>query len=275
VPKPELIGVSKGIEIKLRKLKEAIAKKESILVAYSGGVDSGLLAVIAHEVLKDRFRCAILDSPIIPRRTIREAQETTKKHGFSCEVVPFPVAQNDIFRRNASDRCYLCKELFSEVLKKRAQEYNLAYVADGVNLTDFEEHRPGIRASTEKGIIHPFVEVGITKANIRGIAHLLNLDFWNKPSSACLSSRIPYGEEITEDKLRVIEKAEEFLNSIGFSQVRVRVHGNIARIEVRKDEIRKILLVRENIIEHLRDCGFLYITLDLEGYRSGSMDEVL
>lgn len=267
--------MSKDLEVKLRRLTENIAKKGSLLVAFSGGVDSGLLAVIAHHVLKDQFRCVILDSPIIPRRTIREAQAITKKYGFSCSIVPFPVTQADSFKGNTSDRCYHCKKLFSDILKKQARQYNLAYVADGVNLTDFEEHRPGIRASTEEGIIHPFVDVGMTKANIRSIAHSLDLDFWNKPSSACLASRIPYGEEINEKKLRLIEEAEEFLISAGFSQVRVRLHGDVTRIEVNKDEMKKILSMRENIVKQLKERGCMYITLDLEGYRSGSMDEVL
>ncbi len=144
-----------------------------------------------------------------------------------------------------------------------------------INFSDKGEHRPGLIASTEEGILHPLLEAGITKADIREIAQILGLRFWNKPSAACLSSRIPYGDEITQNKLLMIEKAEAFLHAHGFSQCRVRMHGDIARIEVVKDNIQKLLVIQERLVKTLKPIGFTYVTLDLEGYRSGSMDEVL
>jgi uncharacterized protein len=160
-------------------------------------------------------------------------------------------------------------------LRRRAAELGLACIADGINVSDTGEHRPGLRASTEEGIVHPFIEAGITKQDIRDIARDLDLPVWQKPSAACLSSRIPYGDAITEGKLRRIEDAETYLASLGIGQVRVRLHGDLARIEVHKEDRDTILVQQSAIAKKLRSLGFAYVTLDIEGYRSGSMDEVL
>ncbi|MDO9326261.1 MAG: ATP-dependent sacrificial sulfur transferase LarE, partial [Methanoregula sp.] len=157
----------------------------------------------------------------------------------------------------------------------RKDALHFACIADGINVSDTGEHRPGLRASTEEGICHPFLEAGITKADIRGIAQARGLSFWNKPSAACLSSRIPYGDEITQEKLAMIERAEAFLHTSGFAQCRVRLHGDMARIEIVRDEIQKMLAMQDRLTKTFKTIGFSYVTLDLEGYRSGSMDEVL
>jgi len=179
------------------------------------------------------------------------------------------------FRKNPANRCYFCKRISATYLKQRAAGLGLACIADGMHVSDLGEHRPGLAASTEEGIIHPFIESGITKQDIRNIARDSGITVWQKPSAACLSSRIPYGEEITEEKLRKIEDAEEFLTLLGFGQLRVRLHGDIARIEVHKEDMGKILDIQDVLVQKFKSIGIPYITLDLEGYRSGSMDEIV
>jgi pyridinium-3,5-biscarboxylic acid mononucleotide sulfurtransferase len=260
---------------KLRELKGIIADKGSMLIAYSGGVDSTLLAAIAGTVIGEKSCCVLLDSPVVPRAAVTQAQELAQELRLAFEIITVPLLENDEFCRNPTQRCYHCKKISAGFLKRRANERGLAYIADGINISDMSEHRPGLAASTEEGIIHPFIEAGITKQDIREIARELGLPVWQKPSAACLSSRIPYGDEITPEKLRRIENAEDYLAGLSVGQLRVRLHGNVARIEVHKEDRGKILDQQSAIVGKLRSLGFSYVTLDLEGYRSGSMDEVL
>lgn len=260
---------------KTQALKEIIASKGSMLISFSGGVDSALLAVLAKEILAERTRCVLLDSPVVPRFAIAEARQIAEEFSLQLEIIPIRIMDDKRFVKNPAERCYWCKKKSAKVLKWRKEELHYACIADGINVSDKGEHRPGLLAGTEEGIIHPFLEAGITKADIREIAQSCGLQFWNKPSAACLSSRIPYGEEITPTKLAMIEDAETFLHTSGFSQCRVRMHGSIARIEVIKDDMQKLLSNREDLVKTLRTIGFTYISLDLTGYRSGSMDEVL
>ncbi len=260
---------------KTQALKEYIASKGSMLISYSGGVDSALLAVLATEILGSNARCILLDSPLVPRSAIAEARQIARDYHLTLEIIPVNVMDDELFVRNSAERCYWCKKRSAEILKQRKGALQFACIADGTNVSDTGEHRPGLRASTEDGICHPFIEAGITKADIRTIAHVSGLQFWDKPSAACLSSRIPYGDEITGEKLAMIEKAEDFLHTNGISQCRVRMHGGIARIEVQNDELSKLLVMQEKLTKTFKTLGFTYVALDLEGYRSGSMDEVL
>jgi len=256
-------------------VKKKIAERDSMLVAFSGGVDSGLLAYLAHEVLGDRSRCVLLDSPVVPRMAVFEAQEIADALGLSLEILPAPHMESAEFRNNPKNRCYYCKKISARILKKRAEDLGLAWVADGANVSDTGEHRPGIRAGDEQGVLHPFIEAGITKADIRTIAKRHRLPFWDKPSAACLSSRIPYGEEITEEKLAMTEAAEGYLRTLGIRQARVRHHGATARIEADGDGMAMVFARKDEVVPALRAIGFTYVTLDLAGYRSGSMDEAI
>jgi len=261
--------------MKRQALIDAIRRHGPMLVSFSGGVDSTLLAVLAKEALGERCRCVLLDSPVVPRTAMEQAKTLAADLGLVLEILPFPLMEHEAFCTNPEDRCYHCKKISAHYLRKKAAELGLACIADGVNISDTGEHRPGLRASTEEGIIHPFIETGCTKQDIRDIAREMGLPVWQKPSAACLASRIPYGDRITTEKLRIIEKAEEFLAARGFSQLRVRLHGTIARIEVHKEDMGRILEEKDPVVEYFRSLGIAYVTLDLAGYRSGSMDEVL
>ncbi len=258
---------------KLESLKQKIAAKRTLLIAFSGGVDSGLLTKVAYDLLGEKAFAVTLDSELLPRSELISAQKSASRIGIRHMVIPSPELLNEDFVKNPINRCYYCKKASAKTLKRIASANRIECIADGVNLSDYDEHRPGIKACDEEGIWHPFVDVGITKSEIRGISKDLGLSFWDKPSSACLSSRIPYGERISGEKLKMIEDAEEVLKSLGFSQIRVRKHGDIARIEVLPNEMRKLMQLKEKIINELKEMGFTYTTMDLEGYRSGSMDE--
>jgi uncharacterized protein len=260
---------------KKKALENIITGCGSMIVSFSGGVDSTLLAVLSHDVLGDRSRAVFLDNPLVPRIAVADAKRTAEDLGISFDIVEVPLMEQEKFRNNPPDRCYHCKKISAGFLKKKAEEYGFPCIADGINVSDMGEHRPGLTAATEEGIIHPFIMAGITKEEIRHIAQDYGLAVWNKPSAACLASRVPYGDEITLANLRMIEEAEAFLAGKGFVQLRVRLHGRLARIEIPPGDFEKLLAIREDILHHFMVIGISYATLDLSGYRSGSMDEVL
>jgi uncharacterized protein len=255
-------------------LKE-LAGLECLLISYSGGTDSTLLALLAQKVLQDKVKGILFDAPLVPRRAVDEAEEIARNFGLSCSIIPFPILENEEFKKNSPNRCYICKKQSAKILKGQAEKMGISKIADGINASDLDEYRPGLQASNEEGILHPFLSLGIQKKQIRQLAQDCGFDFWNKPSASCLASRIPYGKEITVEKLQIIENAENSLHDLGFSNLRVRLHCKIARIELIPEEFEKAVNMRDQILKVLQDCGFSYITLDLKEYRSGSMDEVL
>ncbi|MDH7594414.1 MAG: ATP-dependent sacrificial sulfur transferase LarE [Methanomicrobiales archaeon] len=263
------------LQRKKERLERYIASQGSMLVAFSGGVDSTLLAVCARKILGDRAVCVLLESALLSRRAIARASGIARELHLNFEILHVPVMEDAAFVRNQPDRCYRCRKISAVHLKERARELGLSSVADGVNFSDLGEYRPGIAAATEVGIIHPFVQAGMTKEDIRALAREIGLSVWNEPASPCLASRIPYGDALTEEGLRKVEDAEQILSDLGFVQFRVRQHGKLARIEVSDEELGRAIASRALLVERLKKLGFIYVTLDLGGYRSGSMDEAL
>ena len=259
----------------LKNIRSEIAKKGKIIVAYSGGVDSSLLAKIAHDVLGENALCVIIDSETLPRSELDYAVQLAQSLGLNYEVIRMHFLSAEEFVQNRTDRCYFCKKASFTALKILAAERGITCIADGMNCSDYDDYRPGIAACEEMGIWHPFVDAGISKEDIRELARRMKLSFWNKPPSACLSSRIPYGERITIKNLEMVELAEDFLKCLGFGQLRVRAHGNLARIELLGNDLEKAMLNRIEISKKFRSFGFSYVTLDMNGFRSGSMNEVL
>jgi uncharacterized protein len=264
-------------EEKLALLKDIIRRYGSLLVAFSGGCDSTLLLKVARDVLGEGAIAVTARSETYPSCEYEEAVELAREIGARHLTIDTSELSVEGFSSNAPDRCYFCKgELFQKLLEI-AGEHGIQYVADGASLDDASDHRPGMRAARELGIVSPLKEAGLTKDDIRELSRMLGLPTWDKPSFACLASRFPYGEEITAEKLTMVDRAESFLRSLGFRQVRVRHHDTMARIEVSEPDLDRFLerSVRERVASKLKEIGYTYISLDLQGYRSGSMNEVL
>ncbi len=260
---------------KIEELRRKIREKENLLVAFSGGIDSGFLLTVAHEVLAEKVLAVTIDSELFPGGELEHAKSFLNHAGITHRIVQLSWQRNEDFVINHYDRCYHCKKVFSRMLKEVAAKEGIRTIAEGVTVSDLDEYRPGIAASEEGGVWHPLAEVGIMKIEIRQMAMEIGLPFWNKPPNPCLATRIDYGERITREKLDMIDESENFLKDMGFRQVRVRFHhGGVARIEVEKQEIDLLfnMKTRDNISKRLKMLGFNYVTLDLEGYRRGSMD---
>ncbi len=263
--------------VKLSRLKGVVQEYGSLLVAFSGGCDSSLLLKVAHEVLGGRVVAVTARSETYPSHEYQDAVEFARSLGVRHITIDTSELGVEGFSSNPPNRCYFCKaELFGKLLEL-AKDNDAEYVADGASLDDVSDHRPGMRAAAELGVVSPLKEAGLTKDDIRQISHELGLPTWDKPSFACLASRFPYGEEITAEKLRMVGEAETYLRGLGFRQIRLRHHGNIARIEVPEEDIDRFLerSIRGNVVSKLRQLGYLYVSLDLRGYRSGSLNEVL
>ncbi len=265
---------------RLEALKELIASYGSVAVAYSGGVDSTFLAVVAHDVLGNNMLAVTSAGRVVPQRDIDRTRSFCAERGIAHEVVVFDELEVPGFKENPKDRCYHCKKaLFTQMLEA-AKRRGITRLVDGSNKDDEGDYRPGLRALGELQIGSPLREVGMTKAQIRELSHAMGLPTWDMPSAACLASRFAYGEVITELKLRRVEQAEDLLHSMGFVQLRVRCHGangELARIEVDANEIARLAepALRKEVVAKLTELGFKYVSLDLTGFRSGAMNEVL
>ena len=262
---------------KLNKLREIISELGSLAVAFSGGVDSSFLLAVAHEILRDRVIAVTGVDASVPEREVNEAKAFCIDRGIRhilCTVDPL---REEGYRNNSPDRCYFCKHGIFTEMKKIADEYGIEYMAEGSNMDDIGDYRPGLKAAAELSVKSPLREAGLYKKDIRLISKAMGLSTWSKPAYACLASRFVYGEEITEEKLHMIDRAEQFLIERGFFEERVRMHGNIARIEVPSADIPRLASdeVREAVHDEFKKLGFLFVTLDLKGYRTGSMNATL
>lgn len=259
-------------EEKEKKLAVLLEKCMPLAVAFSGGVDSTYLLHEAVKAGKEKVTALIMKTPSVPERELDEAVTFCKSRGISFFVLPANPFSAAGFRENGRDRCYICKHFLFSALLEKAKEEGIPFVADGTNADDTKEFRPGLKALKELDIRSPLAEAGLTKKEIRELSEKEGLPTWNKPSFSCLATRFPYGEELTVEKLKRTEAAENLLADLGFTQRRVRVHGNLARIEVLPAEIPLLLERRDMISSRLEELGFLYTTVDLKGFRSGSMD---
>lgn len=261
-------------EEKYQKLKEILKDLESVVVAYSGGVDSTFLLHVATEVLKGNVLGVTGDFSANPRREIKESIEISNSNNYNHEIVKLYPLENEKVKCNVPDRCYFCKnEIFSKLLEF-AEKKGFKYVVDGTNASDCEDDRPGMKALKELGIVSPLKMAGLTKDDIRFFSKVLNLPTWENPSSPCLMTRFPFNTEITHELLQKVESAEDFLKKIGFSDLRVRDYGSTARIEFLESEIEKATKenMRKKIVNTLKTLGYEFVTIDLQGLRTGSMN---
>ena len=256
---------------KLDRLREYLSNFDKLCVAYSGGVDSDLLMNVAYEVLKDNAIAVIGDGVMLSRKDFEDAENLARKTGIKYYVVKVDVFSVNEFKFNDKKRCYYCKKnIMGEIIKK-ANELGFYTVADGKNSDDGKVYRPGAEAARELGIVSPLYEAGMTKQDIRQAARELGLETWNKPSNSCLATRFPYDTELTAENFAKVEGAELLIAQKGIPSGRVRMHGDIARIEVPEDRFNELISDRK-LIEDIKNFGFRYVTLDLEGFRSGSRD---
>jgi uncharacterized protein len=266
-----------SIDAKKEKLIEYISSLGSLAVAFSGGVDSTFLLECAHEALGDNVLAVTAKSSTFPERELKEAVAFAKEHGIKHEIIVSEELDIERFRDNPPDRCYICKnELFTKIIAI-AKANGIKYVAEGSNCDDLGDYRPGLIAIKELGVLSPLRVAELNKDEIRQLSRLMGLGTWDKPSFACLSSRIPYGERIDREKLDMIGQAEQYLLDLGFRQLRVRHHGTIARIELSPNEMSRVFEegLSDKIDSKLKSLGFTYVALDLMGYRTGSMNDTL
>ncbi|MEH1891088.1 MAG: ATP-dependent sacrificial sulfur transferase LarE [Nostoc sp.] len=262
---------------KFEQLRALFIEMEQALIAYSGGVDSTLVAKIAYDALGDRALAVTAVSPSLLPEELEDAKIQAATIGIPHKIVQTHEMENPNYTSNPVNRCYFCKSELHDTLKPLALELGYPYVVDGVNADDLHDYRPGIQAGKERGARSPLAEVGVTKVEIRQLSQQLGLPWWDKPAQPCLSSRFPYGEEITVAKLQRVGRAEIFLRKLGWQNLRVRSEGDTARIELPAEQIKEFVLTNDlqKVVSAFQDFGFIYVTLDLEGYRSGKLNQVL
>ena len=266
-----------GLKEKYDHLTDILKSYGSVTIAFSGGVDSTFLLAAARDALGDAAAAVTVHSRSVSRREREEAREFCESRGIPQIRVEVDELTIPGFAENPPDRCYICKKQLFTSMGEAARAAGFSVLAEGSNLDDMGDYRPGLRALTELGIKSPLREAGLTKADIRALSKQMDLPTWAKPSFACLSTRIPYGDTITAEKLDMIGEAEALLFSLGFAQVRVRLHGKMARIEVLPEDIERLAQkeTREQVVRGLKEAGFTYVSLDLQGFRSGSLNETL
>lgn len=269
--------MNNALDDKLHALRAILRDMASAVIGYSGGVDSVFLAAVAHEVLGRRALAVTADSSSLPRAQKRQAEDLAARLGLNHRIITTCELSNPRYAANHPDRCYYCKsELFAQ-LRTIADDLGCRHVCDGTNADDAGDYRPGRQAAQENGVRSPLLEAGFTKAEIRAASRRMGLPTADQPASACLSSRLPYGTPVTAEVLAQVERAEAALAALGFRQVRVRHHGDVARIELAPPEIAGMMeeTVRASVVDALKACGYRYVTLDLQGYRTGSLNETL
>lgn len=257
-------------ELRLRARLRAL---KSVAVAFSGGTDSALLLWVAHQELGDGVIAFTAHSPAFPRREREAAERFCRERNIRQITFPAPLWDDPALLSNPRERCYLCKRAFLTRLRALAQAEGCAHLAEGSNVDDLGDFRPGMRAVAELNVLSPLKEAGFTKAEVRALSRTLGLPTWDLPSAACLASRIPWGEPITPEKLNIVEQGEAYLHALGFAQVRLRLHGSLARLELLPEDLPRLLPLREEVSARLRALGCTYVALDLLGYRTGSLNE--
>jgi uncharacterized protein len=262
---------------RLRALEDRLRALGSVMVAYSGGVDSAFLAATAHRVLGDRMLAVLADSASLARRDMEQARAFAEAQGIPLRVIQTEELDKPEYQRNDANRCFHCKTELFEGMKKLGEELGFAQIAYGMNADDRRDHRPGQRAAEEHEVLAPLAEVGLTKLEIRTLAKDAGYTLWDRPAAPCLSSRVEYGRTVTREVLEQVERGEESLRQLGFREFRVRHHGELARVEIARAELARALTMEmmDKISSELRKAGFQYVTLDCTGFRSGSLNAVL
>ena len=271
---PEL-NLEPAVQEKWQALVKRLLELESVVVAFSGGVDSSMLAVAAHQVLAPRMLAVTIRSQVETVGLMETASALAEQFGFPHQFVEYDKLKDEAYVENSPNRCYVCKSVDLSIISDIAHKASIRHVLMGANAEDLGDYRPGLKAAQELAVISPLAEVGLVKKEVRLIARELGLENWNHPSSPCLSSRIPYGVKVTHEKLEQVARGEAYLRALNFPVVRVRNSGLQARIEVPAEEISRLVTLREEIVAYFKQIGFQYVTIDLQGFRSGSLNEVL